>query len=290
MQKPTRDASRSAQAVPPSVVDLRRAPHLAGRSTVEEIGVNVKEKLHPRQRFLGAEEERIHTRTAEPTLCSLSDLCGLPGGIVDPSLLERSEIPPPCQPFAACYAAFDRWQMMSAKHAVLLACIAHTCGAPKQDREPFSTTMRPERLPRYKTKNKEAITLSSPLAIHDAAAAGAGVALLPQTLVRQDGKKVTGLPGWRAGESKEVGITHIFEQLPRRRLHVLMDISSPTSLRHRYRADVRGGGIAQPDIRLVLDGSGRADGAGGMRVDASPGPACVSPSLSSRISSWMASA
>ena len=73
---------------------------------------------------------------------------------------------------------------------------------------------------------KVRLDLSSPLAIRDAVVAGAGIALLPQTLVRQDlteGRLIR--LGERAGDPEEIWIVHASGRLPSRRLRALIDVT-----------------------------------------------------------------
>jgi DNA-binding transcriptional LysR family regulator len=68
------------------------------------------------------------------------------------------------------------------------------------------------------------LSLSSPLAIRDAVVAGAGAALLPASLVRQDladGRLIS--LGERNGGPEEVWIVHASGRLPSRRLRALID-------------------------------------------------------------------
>jgi DNA-binding transcriptional LysR family regulator len=72
---------------------------------------------------------------------------------------------------------------------------------------------------------KVRLNLSSPLAIRDAVVAGAGAALLPQTLVRQDlaeGRLIC--LGERTGDLEEVWIVHASGRMPSRRLRALIDL------------------------------------------------------------------
>lgn len=69
------------------------------------------------------------------------------------------------------------------------------------------------------------LDLSSPLAMHHAVVAGAGAALLPQTLVARDlaeGRLVQ--LGERYGSPEEVWIVHASGRLPSRRLRALIDV------------------------------------------------------------------
>jgi DNA-binding transcriptional LysR family regulator len=72
---------------------------------------------------------------------------------------------------------------------------------------------------------KVRLDLSSPLAMRDAVIAGAGAALLPQTLVREDlaeGRLIC--LGERTGEAEQVWIVHASGRLPSRRLRALIDV------------------------------------------------------------------
>ena len=72
---------------------------------------------------------------------------------------------------------------------------------------------------------KVRLDLSSPLAIRDAVIAGAGAALLPQVLVRQDlaeGRLIR--LGERIGNPEEIWIVHASGRLPSRRLRALIDV------------------------------------------------------------------
>ncbi len=69
------------------------------------------------------------------------------------------------------------------------------------------------------------LDLSSPLAIRDAVLAGAGAALLPQTLVRQDlaeGRLIR--LGEKVGDPEDIWIVHASGRLPSRRLRALINL------------------------------------------------------------------